>query len=105
MGYYPPQSTRQIDPELSRNMTEIYRLVYELQATINTLTSRLQNVDRRPIVAPKETAQSEILSGFGSPEGVIVAEPGRIYVNRSGGATLTLYIKESGQGSTGWVAK
>lgn len=44
-------------------------------------------------------------TGTGSPEGVIAAPVGSVYVNSSGGAGATLYIKESGTGSTGWAAK
>jgi hypothetical protein len=43
--------------------------------------------------------------GSGSPEGAITANPGSLYLNRSGGANTTLYIKESGTGNTGWIAK
>lgn len=44
-------------------------------------------------------------TGAGSPEGVVTAVPGSIYSNTSGGAGTTLYVKESGTGNTGWVAK
>lgn len=43
--------------------------------------------------------------GDGSPETVVTASPGSIYLNRNGGAGTTLYIKESGTGNTGWQAK
>lgn len=45
-----------------------------------------------------------INSGTGSPEGVVTAEPGSIYMNTSGGTDTTLYTKNSGSGNTGWVA-
>lgn len=44
-------------------------------------------------------------SGAGSPEGVVTASRGSLYTRTDGGANTTLYIKESGTGSTGWVAK
>jgi hypothetical protein len=45
-------------------------------------------------------------SGTGSPEGVVSAFVGSVYLNTSGGATTTLYIKTSGgSGNTGWTAK
>ncbi len=44
-------------------------------------------------------------SGFGSPESVVTAKVGSIYTRLDGGAGTTLYIKESGTGNTGWVAK
>jgi hypothetical protein len=47
----------------------------------------------------------KLLSGTGSPEGVTTAPVGSVYVNVSGGASTTFYVKESGVGNTGWVAK
>lgn len=48
----------------------------------------------------------EVRAGAGSPEGSVAAPVGSLYMNRSGGASTTLYVKESGAGSsTGWVAK
>lgn len=44
--------------------------------------------------------------GNGSPEGVVTANTGSIFLRRDGGTNTTLYIKESGDGtSSGWVAK
>ena len=47
----------------------------------------------------------KIIGGNGSPEGSIAAEPGSMYLRENGGANTTLYIKESGTGNTGWIAK
>lgn len=44
-------------------------------------------------------------SGAGTPEGVVTAPVGSLYSRTDGGAATTLYIKESGAGATGWVAK
>lgn len=46
-----------------------------------------------------------LFNGSNSPEGVITAKQGSIYTNNLGGAGTTLYIKETGVGNTGWVAK
>jgi hypothetical protein len=44
--------------------------------------------------------------GAGSPETVVTAAVGSIYTNTAQqGAGTTLYVKESGTGNTGWVAK
>lgn len=43
--------------------------------------------------------------GTGTPEGSLSAPVGSIYRRLNGGANTTLYIKESGTGNTGWVAK
>lgn len=45
------------------------------------------------------------LSGMGSPEGVAAAPVGSTFRRTDGGAGTTLYVKESGTGNTGWVAK
>jgi hypothetical protein len=44
--------------------------------------------------------------GAGTPEGAREGNVGDLYINTSGGAGVTLYVKESGNGTnTGWVAK
>lgn len=44
-------------------------------------------------------------SGLGTPEGVLSASPSSTYRRRDGGALTCFYVKESGSGNTGWVAK
>jgi hypothetical protein len=48
-----------------------------------------------------------VRGGSGSPEGVISAKQGSVYLRHTdGGAGTTFYVKESGgTGNTGWVAK
>ena len=46
-----------------------------------------------------------IVSGTGTPETVVTAPVGSMYLRTDGGAGTTLYIKESGTGNTGWIAK
>jgi lysophospholipase L1-like esterase len=46
-----------------------------------------------------------VSAGAGTPEGVITAPVGSIFLRTNGGAATTLYVKESGAGNTGWVAK
>ena len=47
-----------------------------------------------------------ILTGFGSPAGTVTANVGAIYLRLDGGTSTTLYVKESGSGTTsGWVSK
>ena len=43
--------------------------------------------------------------GLGSPEGTMTGPPGSLYLNAAGSAGTSLYVKESGTGNTGWVAK
>jgi hypothetical protein len=44
-------------------------------------------------------------AGNGSPEGVVTANKGSTYRRFDGGAAGCFYVKESGTGNTGWVAK
>lgn len=44
-------------------------------------------------------------SGTGTPEGVITAPVGSTFRRTNGGAVTTFYVKETGAGNTGWVAK
>lgn len=45
------------------------------------------------------------LSGSGTPEGAVTAPVGSLYSRTDGGAGTSFYVKESGTGNTGWVAK
>lgn len=44
-------------------------------------------------------------SGSGTPEGVVTAPVGSLFSRTDGGSGTSLYVKESGTGNTGWVAK
>lgn len=46
-----------------------------------------------------------IYFGSGSPEGVVTAVVGSLYLRSDGSTTTTLYIKTSGTSSSGWSAK
>ena len=46
-----------------------------------------------------------VLTGTGSPETVVVANIGTIYLDSAGTTGVTLYVKEAGDGlATGWAA-
>jgi hypothetical protein len=51
------------------------------------------------------SGDAAIYSGTGSPEGTVSAGKGSIYLRQDGSANTTLYVKESGAASSGWVAK
>lgn len=46
-----------------------------------------------------------VKAGTGSPEGVVTSKAGSLWLRSDGAAGTTLYVKESGTGNTGWVAK
>lgn len=56
------------------------------------------------MATPYLTESVKRLAGTGSPEGVHAAPVGSIYQRTDGGASTTLYVKESGTGNTGWKA-
>lgn len=45
------------------------------------------------------------IRGAGTPEGAVTAPVGSTYQRTDGGAGTSFYVKESGSGNTGWVAK
>ena len=49
--------------------------------------------------------QVSLMGGNGSPEGIRTAQVGSLYMRTDGGASTTLYVKQSGSGNTGWIAK
>lgn len=53
----------------------------------------------------KPAALGLMFSGTGSPETVVAASVGALYLRTDGGAGTTLYVKESGAGNTGWIGK
>jgi hypothetical protein len=42
---------------------------------------------------------------FGTPEGIYSAGVGTMFINKTGSTSSTLFLKVSGSGNTGWVAK
>lgn len=46
-----------------------------------------------------------VKTGTGTPESAVTAPVGSLFLRTDGGASTTLYVKESGSGNTGWVAK
>jgi len=46
-----------------------------------------------------------ITRGADTPEAAVTAPVGSLFLRSNGGASTTLYVKESGTGNTGWVAK
>ena len=51
------------------------------------------------------TGSIQMLTGAGTPEGAVTAPIGSLFLRSNGGAVTTLYVKETGTGNTGWVAK
>jgi hypothetical protein len=56
-------------------------------------------------ITGKPAVLALLYSGTGTPESNVTAGVGSLYLRTDGGAGTTLYVKESGAGNTGWVAK
>lgn len=69
------------------------------------ITTAAGNISLNPSTNTLTFQNLKISQGNGSPEGVVTAEVGSLYLRTDGGATTTLYVKTSGTGNTGWTGK
>ena len=78
---------------------------YDPQNISEYLSRELRRIEAA--FSQKKVFQNGVLwtTGRGSPEGVIAAPIGSIYSRIDGGTGTAMYVKESGSGNTGWVAK
>lgn len=54
----------------------------------------------------RQTYDLRVQFGEGSPQSVLIANRGTLYLRTDGGAGTTLYVKEADDGlNTGWAAK
>lgn len=66
-----------------------------------------QHVDADMLLAGagiKLASGQTITYGTGSPEGVVTATSGSLFLRDDGGTDTSIYKKESDTGNTGWVA-
>ena len=79
--------TIQIDGRVPDESQELQRILRELAQVANVLAGR-------------------VFVGAGTPEAVVVADKGSIYLRTDGGASTSIYIKTADAGlATGWTAK
>jgi hypothetical protein len=74
-----------------------------VQFVVNSVVEALASASGFHIGA--STSAPFLSSGTGAPEGVVTAPIGSLFMRTDGGASTTLYVKESGVSNTGWVAK
>jgi len=72
---------------------------------LNGTNLEIGNTDLVTSVLIRLFGNVQILAGAGTPEGVVTAARGSLFSRYDGGAGTCLYVKESGTGNTGWVAK
>lgn len=66
--------------------------------------SQRKSYFRGPLVLGSNNG-SEIMGGNGSPEGIVSARVGSIYINSAGASSLdSIFVKDSGSGNVGWVS-
>jgi len=57
------------------------------------------------LVSSNQPGQTpEVFSSANSPAGIVTASPGSLYLQTNGGEGTTLYLKDSGTGTSGWDA-
>jgi hypothetical protein len=84
--------------------TPPFRYAVDDQSALRrTLELTVNDHGRR--IATVEAVTSRVRVGTGTPEAVVTAPVGTLFLRTDGGANTTLYVKESGTGNTGWVAK
>lgn len=77
-----------------------------IDATLPRLVVALYDVLRKIVREVNWHDDWTVLRGSGSPEGVVTAKIGRLYVDSGGGASTTLYVKTADDGlNTGWTVK
>lgn len=74
-------------------------------AGVEAIRTTVQNSKYGINIVSGGTTGVKILCGSATPESAVTANVGSIYLRTNGGSGTTLYVKESGTGNTGWVAK
>jgi len=72
--------------------------------TINRIGNAINNFAFSGFLKVSGT-DAQVRSGTGTPEGSATAPVGSIFLRTDGGSGTSFYVKESGTGNTGWVAK
>lgn len=113
IGYYLRTGT--LDGAVTHDLVQTLRIANNVRGTgaTHTVASGIEFEEQTTGVSnycwralnPFRLMGADYIAGTGSPEGVVTAPIGSVYTNKTGGAGTTLYIKESGAGNTGWVAK
>jgi hypothetical protein len=71
-----------------------------------SLTGNISVIEATGAGSSLGIVNAKIYSGTGSPEGVVTANKGSLYLRSDGSTNTTLYVKEGGVGTnTGWIPK
>lgn len=88
-----------VDVGLGRNAAGVIEINNGTPGTLRDLTARTVTATTHAI------GSVTITSGTGSPESVVTAPVGSLFLRTDGSTSTTLYVKTSGSGNTGWTAK
>ena len=93
------------DPTATKD-TGIARAAAGLAEVNNGTAGTLRDLTTRTTFANTSFSLGTVTwsKGTGTPEGVVTAPVGSMFSRTDGGASTTLYVKESGTGNTGWKA-
>lgn len=94
-------STELANPQTLDSYGKLRQPVYIDEAVIASVTGLGNTPDHDTGVVDF----AHVLRGTGTPEAAVTAGVGTLFLRTDGGASTTLYVKESGTGNTGWVAK
>lgn len=83
---------------------EIEKLKEEVQNELNVYKKKIEQQDLI-INAFKGKMNIAAYKGIGSPEGIVAAPVGSVYLREDGTQGNTLWVKESGTGNCGWSRK
>lgn len=81
--------------ELERKLRRFERV---MKVDANDVTFTVPVTFKKPI----KVGGATIYTGYGSPENVQAGVIGSLYLALNGTSGATLYVKESGSGTTGW---
>jgi len=86
--------------QVTADSAGIYLICQDLSGNQIAMESTTANGERL-----RWTAGPTVTAGSGTPEGVVTAHPGSLFLRVDGGAGTCLYVKQSGSGNTGWTGK
>ena len=80
---------------------------FDLEDNVRTLADEqiANSTTVSTLTSPITIGAIKIVVGSGTPEGVVTAAIGSLFLRTDGSTSTTLYVKTSGTGNTGWTAK
>lgn len=83
-------------------LTKIERTLSLIQRVLKVSSTRVEVL--APVTMRRQLTVNGITihTGNGTPEGVVIAPVGSLFLRLDGGAGTTLYVKEANTDATGW---